>query len=143
MARRTIVILTAIAFILATGSVAWHFIRPKPVITYERAEAIQLGMTRAEVIALLGGPPGDYAGGHSVTYVRGCVGEDASGFYDGTNWWGRQGMIQVQFSPDGLVESVGYYQAHSASRVGVWDTVRSMLPSGRHRCQHEWVPGCW
>ena len=143
MARRTLIVLTGTVFGLTVAAASWHFIKPKPVITGERADAIQVGMTKAEVIALVGGPPGDYAPGEIITYVRGCVGADSSGFYEGTNWWGREGMIQVQFNEQGLVDSVGFYPAHVSYRTGTWSNLRAMLPYGGQTQRHEWVPGCW
>ena len=73
MARRRLVLLTAP--VLALGAaIAWHFTRPEPVITWQRARLIQAGRNRSEVNALLGGPAGDYTGGAVVSYVRGSVG---------------------------------------------------------------------
>src|SRR5262245_61422188 len=97
MTRRRLIALAVGVFALPIGWLAWQFLKPEPVITWERAELIQPGMTRSEVDAIVGVPPGDYTGGANVVYVRGSVGEDQSGFYRGTNWWGLKGVIQVQF----------------------------------------------
>jgi hypothetical protein len=100
-------------------------------------------MTESEVRAILGGPAGDYARGEVVTYVRGCVGADESGYYQGTNWWGRQGMIQVQFSEDGRVQSAAFYPAHVSDHLGWRDRLRARLPFMPQRNRHGWVPGSW
>jgi hypothetical protein len=115
MTRRRLAVLPALVFLLAIGWVGWHSFMPEPVITEERARLIQLGMTESEVQAILGGPAGDYTGDAVVTYARGGVGDDDTGYSKGTNWWGCQGVIQVQFSQGGLVESAAYYPAHAVS----------------------------
>jgi hypothetical protein len=117
--------------------------RPEPVITPERADLIRVGMTRSEVTALLGGPPGDYADDAIITYVRGSVGEDSSGFDRGTNWWGREGVIQVQFSEEGRVESAAFYWAHVMRRANAWGELRGILTWDMKKTRHEWVPGAW
>ena len=143
MTRRAPLFLAAALFTLVLAGVGWRIVRPKPVITPERVRLIQEGMTQREVEALLGGPPGDYAGGYSVHYRRGGVGDDDSNFSDGTNWWGREGMIQVQFNAEGRVEDWGYYSANSERRLGFWAQLRAMLPVGAKRNQHGWVAAHW
>jgi hypothetical protein len=140
---RRLVVLGALVLVLATGWVGWHCLMPEPVISPERADSIQPGMTQAEVTALLGGPAGDYTGLDVVTYVRGSVGADATGFFRGTNWWGRQGMIQVQFSKEGLVESAAYYPAHSVRRVDYRSKLWAIVTLGVKANRHDWVPGAW
>jgi hypothetical protein len=143
MIRRTPVFLAAFVFILVVSGVGWRIVRPKPVITPERVRLIEEGMTRSEVEALLGGPPGDYSGGYMVNYSRGSVGEDDSNFSVGTNWWGREGMVQVQFNQEGRAEDWGYYQAHSVNRVDFWGKLRDVVPFGAKRNRHGWVAAHW
>jgi hypothetical protein len=143
MTRQRLIVLTALVFALAVGWAGWRCYRLKLVITFERMSDIQQGMTLAEVTAIIGGPPGDYTGGDAITYMRGSVGEDSSVFYEGTNWWGREGMIQVQFDQYGRVESAGYYSARSIHRADMWSRLRTMLPFGGQRNRHEWLPGNW
>ena len=138
MTRRGLAALAASILVLAIGGVIWHFITSEPVITVDRAGLVRVGMTASEVKEVLGGPAGDYAGEFAVTYSRGGVGEDDSGFYEGTNWWGVQGMIQVRFGKEGLVESVDFYPAHSLGRIDSQDR-----PSDVKRNRHRWVPAHW
>jgi hypothetical protein len=143
MTPRRLLVLAAVALALSAGGLAWHLARPEPVITEERARSIQVGMTKAEVAALLGGPAGDYAANAVVTYLRGSVGGDATGYYQGTNWWGRGGMIQVQFSEEGRVESAAYYPAPFVRRLDFWERLRGGLTLAPQRNRHDWVPGGW
>jgi hypothetical protein len=143
MILRRLVVPAAFILVLVIGGVAWHFLAPEPVITEDRVQLIQPGMTEAEVRAILGGPAGDYARGAVVTYARGNVGADESGYYQGTNWWGSRGMIQVQFSTEGLVESASYYPANSATHMDFWDKLWARLTSGGKGNRHGWVAAAW
>ena len=100
-------------------------------------------MTASEVQAILGGPPGDYAGRVSVTYARGGVGADDSGYSKGTNWWGVRGVIQVHFDNECLAEDVGYYPACFDSRITCWDALRATLTLGTTSSRHRWVAADW
>src|SRR5262249_54019184 len=100
MTQRRLVVLATVVLVLPIAGRTLRFLTPEPVITEDRARSIQLGMTESEVRAMLGGPPGDYTGGAVVTYSRGGVGADDTGYYEGTNWWGIQGVVQVKFSKD-------------------------------------------
>jgi hypothetical protein len=86
-------------------------------ITEENCERIQLGMGRAEVEALLGGPPGDYRTFRTVScgepdnpnelgylepddhasdrYQRGDFDPGILG-----RWFGNDGYIRVEFTPE-------------------------------------------
>ncbi len=143
MTPRRLVLLAAAVLALPMGWLTWHLTRPRPVITWERAQAIRVGMTRAEVESLLGGPAGDYVGDAAVTYTRGSVGEDDTGFYQGTNWWGAQGIIQVQFTDEDRVESAAYYPAHISKRVGLRERLWASWPLAPRRQRHGWLPGPW
>ena len=143
MTQRRLVVLAAVALALPAGGVTWYLTRPEPVITAERARSIQAGMTESEVEALLGGPAGDYAGGAIVTYARGGVGADETGYHQGTNWWGREGVIQVQFSKEGRVESAAYYPARSVERVTLWERLWARLTLASPRNRHAWVAAYW
>jgi hypothetical protein len=59
MRRRTLLAaLAGLAVVVAAG--AWLLWPRQDRITPENLDRIELGMTRAEVEAILGGPPGDY-----------------------------------------------------------------------------------
>ena len=142
MTRRRLMMI-AFLLVLAIGVVVvWHLTRPEPVINVERARLIQTGMSEQQVTAILGGPPGDYTGDQIVTYSRGGVGADESGYYSGTNWWGLEGVVQVHFN-QGLVENVNYYPAKFARQVDPWQTIRSLVTLRGKRNRHDWVPAHW
>jgi hypothetical protein len=61
MTRRRLFLFAALAALGVASTVA--FLWPRPRVTKESYERIKLGMTRPEVEALLGGPPGDYTSG--------------------------------------------------------------------------------
>src|SRR5262245_53762819 len=109
--NRMLVVLATATLVLPVVGAIWSRPAPQPVITAERARQIRPGMTASDVEAI--------PGGAAVTYSRGGVGADDSRYYEGTNWWGIQGVIQVQFSEAGLVEAAAFYPAHSVQRVGL------------------------
>jgi hypothetical protein len=143
MNQRGLVVLTGLTVLAIGGAITWHCIRPEPVITEESARAIRLGMTKAEVRAILGGPAGDYTGGDAVTYSRGGVGADESGYSRGTNWWGTRGVIQVHFSKEGLVEVANYYPAHSVSPGSFWSKLWVRLKVDGKGNRHGWIAAYW
>ena len=59
-------------------------------------------MTREEVIATVGGPPGDYTGGRGLTYRAATFRRPA-----GEETWGAEdGVLSVVFGDDGRVAEV-------------------------------------
>jgi hypothetical protein len=143
MTNRMLVVLATLTFVLPVVGAIWFRPAPRADVTAERARHIQTGMTARDVEAILGGPPGDYVVGAAVTYSRGGVGADESKFYEGTNWWGTQGVIQVQFSKAGLVEDANFYPAHSVRRVGLWDRPQADPPGAPPGIRHDWVAAYW
>jgi hypothetical protein len=117
--------LAGLAILVAAGAlVLW----PRPDrITQENFDRIRAGMSRAEVEAVLGGPPGDYRSAwtdwpdagegddfniccvdwsaRSVS-VRGYEPEDLADETDSSGapvtglWFGNDGCVKVYFSPD-------------------------------------------
>jgi hypothetical protein len=86
-------------------------------------------MTRSDVEAILGGPPGDYGGGQRKYLGGNCEGRTCSVFYHRSYfkkngptaeeietaiqrgnlslWWGRDSAIAVGFDSQGKVTAVG------------------------------------
>jgi hypothetical protein len=119
--------LLAVLALTVAGTVA--FLWPRPRVTKESYERIKLGMTRREVEAVVGGPPGDYTGGPTlpadpegalaegvfqsdVTHVHlaeGVLQGDVS-FHPSTGRWDGDGAaVVVQFSTAGRVTSKFYH----------------------------------
>jgi hypothetical protein len=122
--RRLRWVLTGLAVMIAVGAVAlWP---REDRITREKFHRIEIGMSRAEVEAILGGPPGDYRTvwtdwatnvneePFTCGSVDGHVSNTGAGGYDPDgllgeavssgvpligNWFGNDGCIQIHFSP--------------------------------------------
>jgi hypothetical protein len=120
--RNLLVVLAGLAVVVAAGVVVvWS---RKDLITRDRYDRIQAGMTRTKVEAILGGPPGDYRTVPTeAEQWQGCYDIDAdaseAGCYatlaDGeieAAWFGNQGIVRVWF------------------RSGVCAWGQSTLPSG-------------
>jgi hypothetical protein len=106
--KRLLVVLFALVALAVAGTVA--VLWPRPRVTKESYERIKLGMTRGEVEAVLGGPPGDYTNGptragrlepeeeiaHDVSWPGGS-------YEPWGEWWeGDTADVMVRFSPSGL-----------------------------------------
>jgi hypothetical protein len=112
MGRRTLLVaLAGLAAVVAAGVVA---VWPRPTrFTRAHCDRIQVGMSRAEVEAILGGRPGDYRTGPTtgaslteaihrlgpITYL-GPRENWAPITFD--RWQGDSGNVYVNFSPDGV-----------------------------------------
>jgi hypothetical protein len=76
--------------------------------TFER---LKVGMTRAQVEAILGGPPGDYQTRPSVPpgeFDLARVTELSEQVWPTERWAGDQGDISVRFTPGGVVADVQF-----------------------------------
>ena len=111
--RKLLVVLAGLAVVVAAGAfVLW----PRPDrITRENYERIRVGMSSAEVEAILGGPPGDYrtVRTEDEMYPR-CFDLDAMAWhvecdrdfeaYREPMWFGNQGIIRVSFKSGFVAE---------------------------------------
>jgi hypothetical protein len=106
--KRLLVVLFALVALAVAGAVT--VLWPWPRVTKESYERIKLGMTRGEVEAILGVPPGDYTGGPTRSSRLKSEMEIAhdlswSGGSPETwgEWWkGDAADVMVRFSPSGL-----------------------------------------
>jgi hypothetical protein len=131
---------------LIAALLVWLFRHPQPHITDENYRKIQPGMAQAEVEAILGGPPGDYANGRRQYYVQSCRGSTCDlfdNFKHGTRavppekiecvspggkiavWWGKEYAIGVEFGADGKVICAGI--GWSPGEPGVVERIRAWL----------------
>jgi hypothetical protein len=122
---------------------AFLLLLPDPPITFENYRRLKHGMTRAEVESILGGPSGDYGGGHRKYVISGCEGWTCDVLYDWKYrpqtpptaeeiaeaerngvaiWWGREDAIAVQFSGEGKVIAIGCGRAWRERTR--WDDLR-------------------
>ena len=111
---RTLLVLAAAAATVALG--LWLALAPERdhPLSVETYRKITLGMTRAEVEAVVGGPPG--AVGPPPKYLSGGVVEyeghiGPHGFFVGptAEWYGHRGRIVVGFDDGGRVKGKQYF----------------------------------
>jgi hypothetical protein len=82
------IIITAVVFFITSPR--------RPMASQADCDRIEIGMTRAEVEHVLGGPPGDYRTRDSITLI--CF---QDWFFE--EWQGDGGAILVEFDGDGWV----------------------------------------
>jgi outer membrane protein assembly factor BamE (lipoprotein component of BamABCDE complex) len=99
-------LLAAAAVAMALSATAFVYLSAKERrINRATASRITPGMTRLEVEALLGCPPGDYT-------TRGWEGYSNSHYnepYWGKSWVSDAGEILVDFDPEGKVRAAAFY----------------------------------
>jgi hypothetical protein len=85
---------------------------PRPTIDEEVFDRIEEGMTREEVEAIVGAPPGDYTTGPVL--VGSAWGVRGPGYSDSPpglgSWWGDDGVLEVQWA-SGRVCWKGFHEA--------------------------------
>lgn len=97
--------LLAVAVLIPIVSSAMWLLRPEPTIGPASYERIKLGMTEAEIEAVIGLPPGSYYGSadrkaESRTQ-KGVPTLPSSGYHRSAEWWGTQYGIIVAFDKSG------------------------------------------
>jgi hypothetical protein len=98
LAALTALLVTALALIL--------FLPRQPRITETNLNRVRPGMTRPEVEAILGGPPGFYAGGPTLLLPDEChrvISDEIVPDSMLERWWGDDGALSVTFNPSGRV----------------------------------------
>jgi hypothetical protein len=84
--------------------VGWRaFAPPPPRINLDSFARIQPGMTQAEVEAILGVPPGDYAAAGSVRPTLGVNPNELPAGARREDWWAEEAAVAVWFGQDGRV----------------------------------------
>jgi hypothetical protein len=120
--------------------------RSRPMITEETYRKLKKEMTRAEVEALLGGPPGDYGRRGRTYHVLGCQSPTCGVFYNFRHdrkeptkqeidhaaakyglaiWWGNELAIAMQFDEDDKVRALGY--GHPIRKPEWWDRLKEQF----------------
>jgi hypothetical protein len=90
--------LAALAIALLLVGVIFPLLFPRPSkVTRAAYERIEKGMSREEVEAILGGPPGDYTTRPTLPGLT-----TADSILD-TGWWGDEGIILLDFNDSGAV----------------------------------------
>jgi len=141
-----------IAVLVAVGlavSVAAYLLTRRAVVLIERGlfDRVQLGMTAAEVAAVVPYPPGDHCGAYCFTTeapvregelpIAACGERFANGVthcphpmtgrrVHGWWWMGAEGVLMVYFGADGRVIERRYYPGYGESYL--WYTAHRLLP---------------
>ena len=135
MLRRNLcLLLAASAILVAVLSVGVWLLRPRIVVTQASCDAIQPGMTFAEVTAIIGAPPGDYGSDERPRVVLDLYGGGVL-MKEGElqQWGGDEGFIQVGFDANGTVLWKRFVEAGSPSPETPLDTLRRWLTPRRAR----------
>jgi hypothetical protein len=105
MRRRKLIAAVVGLAVVAAGAVAlWP--DPSSRITRENVDRIREGMTRAEVVAILG-PPGDYSSGPVRRVPRSTIVNSQTDLT--TEWWVTDtGLAESAFDSRGLVVAIVY-----------------------------------
>src|SRR5262245_25275046 len=99
-------VLLAVFFVLViAGLFLWQDRRPRPPygVTERSFTAIHKGMTRTEVEAVIGGPPGLYDVEIMIGYDTWPGTGDAAPGFKSESWAGPQRVIRVVFDQRGIV----------------------------------------
>jgi hypothetical protein len=102
--RRILSIVAVVLVLLGAAVLVYVATRPRPTIDRETFARIRTGMSRPEVIGVIGAPPGNYTpmdwtGGRKERDVFLTYGNAASR----EKWLGEQGGILVFFDAEGKV----------------------------------------
>ncbi len=120
MRRRWFIL--GLAVLVAVVMVIGALPRPeRPLVSREQFQKIEDGMTRAEVEAIIGGPPGDYTPGPHL----GFTGSFPYATCD--SWAGNGGMIWVRFDDTGHAHWRQFEEITPLDEPSVIDRVRAWL----------------
>lgn len=127
--KRSLLAVAALtAVVLAVVWLLW----PEPAIGPASYERIRLGMTQAEVEAVIGLPPGIYhnqIGGEALTSdVRGLPMSRSSDYHRSAEWWGTKHGIFVAFDKSGAVVGCQLFDVQPPrGSAGLLERIRSWL----------------
>jgi hypothetical protein len=113
--RKLLVALAALAVVIAAGVVVPGPSPEPSLVTRENFDRIQVGMSRAEVEAILG-PPGDYRTGPVQGVLVWDLILDGTIWHDqctnGSAWVGDTGWVRVEFNNgDGTVWASEFFES--------------------------------
>lgn len=124
-----------LALVALAAALPWLILQADPPrFSEKQCREIRAGMTRIEVIAVLGAPPGDYTDGTGdYRIIVGGQIMDGSGVPTEQLdhcWCGYDGMIGVWFDEQGRVVTASFYHAwpDGPRRPSLWERVKRWLP---------------
>lgn len=90
-------------------------------ITRERFESVKVGMSWEQVIAIVGGPPGEYTTGPYLTA------EDSMCLSRYDRWVCDEGELQVEFDNNGVVTDILIGDVSSSPRLTLIQRIRGWV----------------
>ncbi len=119
-------ILGCVALVLSVAGTMLALLvsRPASAVNRVNTDRIQAGMTRAEVEAIYGGPPGDHRVGARLVTVD--IGLEALPGNTVQQWRGDEGLAIVQFGPDGRVARADFFVTPRVE-LSLWDRIRLLM----------------
>jgi hypothetical protein len=123
MRRRVLIVGVLLGVLVVVPLLGFYFAgpaAPRPGITPSNVRAIELGMSAAEVEALMGAPPGLYDANVSVE----AVGEMKS---SGKHWVGSRAAVYVCFDATGHVSERHLLEVRPMKRPSFAERVRGWL----------------
>lgn len=118
--RRTRLCIVAGVVAVGVAVIAFVVLTP-PRLSRERMEAVRVGMSRAEVVALVG-EPGDYAG----EYTRPDL-ENARFYWAYEGWLCTDGHLVVRFDANGVAGNVEILDVVQLPRLTLLQRIRTWL----------------
>jgi hypothetical protein len=112
-------LLLAAATLVGIAAGLWWSSSREPAFSRQRFERVEVGMSREQVIATVGGPPGRYS--------------DATGppfgvhYTDYEDWWSDEGLLMVQFDEHDKATDVVLFDVMRRPRPTLIERLRQML----------------
>src|SRR5690242_10910657 len=105
MTRRRALGCLALAMVFASSLAAgWVYLSDSRTITRQQLERVEKGMTRDQIVSIVGGPPGDYRSDYCIQMPHGI----RYSFYD--HWLCDEGELLVCFDDQGTAIDVKIYE---------------------------------
>ncbi len=101
MARRYFIYLGLVLLVAVIAGIVWRHSPPRQVeVTHDQLLLIHRGMTRTQVEAIIGAPPGDYASARYQYSCQGCEGSTCD-LFNGKRWKAKDPSKVHPSRPDG------------------------------------------
>jgi hypothetical protein len=131
MRKRRFLLLSLL--VLVAIMVPFLFFGEEHRFTSQQCNRLKVGMTRGEVIQILGWPAGDYTNGKGHYLFLGVTGTTADAWHPGTNpdktnssWCGEYGAIWAHFDDDGKLTETTYWHPREAP-PSIWTRIKCWL----------------
>ncbi len=132
--RHVICLLSFFLLAVAAATTLWFLFPHEPRFTEEQCDLLSSGMTKEEVIALLGCPPGDYTTRKQrFVHCTGsrCSADDIKINHAGKCWCGDDGAIGLVLESDGTLRRAEYYSTLTPEPTTVMERIKGWLGIGK------------